>query len=305
MATTQFFPGFTRLTDQIFIRDSITDSTPATARPNQPKTIIIFAWGDALPKHVTKYCDGFRTLYPAAKQIAVLSPIMKTITRSMPQRIEAMKRLLDEIYGSKSGFNSREANEDEDKHEHTDDVLVLAMSNTGGIAYAATLHAYRQKYGRTMPHRLAVLDSTPGSTDLTFANMKRFSLAMALGTASWFPWPFVLTQGLWAVFLYVVNIIEKILGRKSAGAESLLAIGDPELSSKNARRLYLYGKEDRIILYSDIEKHVAGAREEGWKADCVVFEDSGHVEHMRRDAVRYWGAIQDSWEEARTKGCGM
>ncbi|KAL4936695.1 hypothetical protein BDV06DRAFT_233219 [Aspergillus oleicola] len=292
MSKPPFFPGFHAITDQIFTRDALTDTTttPSVSLPHQPRAIILFAWGDAHPKHVTKYLDGFRTLYPASNQVAVLSPILRTITRSMEQRSESMKPVLDAVYGS------------DDPQKHDNGVLVLAMSNTGGIAYAATLHAYFKKYNRAMPHRLLALDSTPGSTDLSLANMKRLSLAMALGVSTFFPWPFVVTQVLSGLFLYLIAFIEMALGRKSAGLESVLAIDNRDLCSMDARRLYLYGKEDRIIAFSDIEKHVAKARKEGWKADCAVFEGSGHVEHMRRDAVRYWEALQGSWEAASKGG---
>ncbi|KAL2829621.1 hypothetical protein BJY01DRAFT_261194 [Aspergillus pseudoustus] len=290
-AATPYFPGFTAVSDQICVRNGIPASTEAIFVPNkaQVKTLVIFAWGDAQPKHVTKYADGFRALYPAAKQIVVLSPIYKALWRTMGQRIEAMKPILDEVFPPTTGKG--------DDHDGSG-ILVHVMSNTGGIAYAATLHAYRNKYGRPFPHQLLVLDSTPGSTDLTFANMKRFALAMALGTAKWFPWPFFVTRGLWAIFLYVLNLIEKLLGRTSAGAESVRAVETPELASLEARRLYLYGKEDQIILWSDIESHVAKVRERGWKADCRLFEGSGHVDHMRKSPAVYWKAIHNAWEEA-------
>ncbi|KAL4786901.1 hypothetical protein BJX76DRAFT_320065, partial [Aspergillus varians] len=260
--TTSFFPGFTALSDQVFLREG-TDTntnTNTNTNPTDPAVIIIFAWGDAQPKNVTKYADGFRTLYPNAKQIAVLSPIYKALWRSMAQRVEAMKPVLDAVFPS--------SNVD----EHTSSVLVHVMSNTGGIAYAATLHAYKDTYGQAMPHRLASLDSTPGSTDLTLANMRRLSLAMALGTAGWFPWPFAVTQGIWAVFLYVVSGVEMVLGRESAGVESVKVLGEPGLCGRDVRRLYLYGKEDRIILWSDVEQNVAEARAGGWKVDCTLFE---------------------------------
>ncbi|KAJ0413492.1 hypothetical protein BJY00DRAFT_296811 [Aspergillus carlsbadensis] len=290
-AVSGYFPGFRAVSDQIFVRDANSASELATtSNTDNVKILIIFAWGDAQPKHVTKYADGFRALYPGAKQIAVLSPIYKAIWRTMGQRIEAMKPILDEVFPSPS---------DEKGQHDGSGILIHVMSNTGGIAYAATLHAYRNQYGRPLPHQLAVLDSTPGSTDLTFDNMKRFALAMALGTAKWFPWPFFVTRGLWAVFLYVLNLIEKVLGRTSAGAESVRTVEAPELASTATRRLYLYGKEDHIILWTDIEKHVAKVRERGWKSDCQLFEGSGHVDHMRKSPVVYWKAIRDAWDASR------
>ncbi|KAL4978291.1 hypothetical protein BDW66DRAFT_149417 [Aspergillus desertorum] len=96
----------------------------------------------------------------------------------------------------------------------------------------------------------------------------------------------------------MLNLIEKVLGRTSAGAESVKVAEDPELASLATKRLYLYGKGDQIILWSDIEAHVAKARRNGWAADCAVSGGSGHVEHMRKHPVAYWKAIKEAWEGA-------
>ncbi|KAL4791427.1 hypothetical protein BDV19DRAFT_401186 [Aspergillus venezuelensis] len=283
-------PGFHALSNQIHTRDGLTNSTtnPSISLPAQPRAIILFAWGDANPKHVSKYLDGFRALYPASKQVLVLSPILTTITRSLDQRAESMKPVLDAVYGP----------QDSNPEDHDGNILVLAMSNTGGIAYASTLVSYFKQYRRAMPHRLLVLDSTPGSTDLSLSNMWRLSYALALGVAPFLPIPFAVTQFLSGIFLYLISFIEILLGRKSAGFESAEIIDNADHCTTAARRLYLYGMSDRIISYKDIEGHVGRARSQGIKADAVVFEGSGHVEHMRRFGERYWGAIEDSWEGA-------
>ncbi|KAL4964271.1 uncharacterized protein BDV14DRAFT_209417 [Aspergillus stella-maris] len=285
-------PGFHALSTQIHTRDGLKNTTtnPSITNPTQPRIIILYAWGDANPKHVSKYLDGFRSLYPASKQLLVLSPILTTITRSLEQRAESMKPVIEAVYGP-----THRNGEEED---HDDNVLVLAMSNTGGIAYASTLVAYFKQYSRAMPHRLLILDSTPGSTDLSLSNMARLSYALALGIAPFIPFPFVVTQFLSGIFLYIISFIEILLGRKSAGFQSAEIIDSADYCSTGARRLYLYGRSDRIISYRDIEGHVARARGEGVKADAVVFEGSGHVEHMRLHGEKYWGSIEESWDGA-------
>ncbi|GAB0132187.1 hypothetical protein EsDP_00000630 [Epichloe bromicola] len=67
------------------------------------------------------------------------------------------------------------------------------MSNTGAVNYATTLNAYQETFGHSMPHQLLAMDSTPGSSDLSWGNVTRWSRAMALGAAAWFPWPFAVT----------------------------------------------------------------------------------------------------------------
>lgn len=206
--------------------------------------------------------------------------------QSLEQRAEHMTHVV------KSAFPSDISNTDEEGS-----VLVHIMSNTGAIFYAATLHAYRKAYNKPLPPRLVVLDSTPGSTDMTLEALPRFSRAMALGTAAWFPWPFVVTQCLWATFLVGNHFLQVITGRESAPVTSIKAFQNPDMQEKSAKRVYLYSKEDQIILWSDIEKHIAESREQGWQTDAVVFEGSGHVGHMRLHPEKYWNSIQAAWIE--------
>ncbi|KAL4876611.1 hypothetical protein BJY04DRAFT_222943 [Aspergillus karnatakaensis] len=305
------FPDFNPLTPEIYTRPGLQTPTP---NPTHPHTIIIFAWGDAQPKHIAKYAAGFRTLFPHAQQIAVLAPIYKALVRTMAMRIEAMKPIIEATYpGSISQFaNSKESTEGAERQEekdkegtknkhlqrpmHDGNVLVHVMSNTGGINYAAFLHAYRGIYGKPFPHKLVSLDSTPGSTAMTFSNLKRHSLAMALGTAAWFPWPMGVTQYIWAGFLYTLSTIENVIGVESAAVQSVNAVRDKELLGLQTRQLFLYGKADRIILWSDIEEHIAGVKGAGWEVEARLFEGSGHVEHMRRFGAEYWGAVREAWE---------
>lgn len=274
------YPGFTGLSDQVLFRAA---TEPADKTKQQPRTVLIFGWGDGQPKHVAKYADGFRRLFPCANQIMVLSPISRAMWQSLEQRAESMTHVV------KAAFPDGESTQDEGS------MLVHIMSNTGAIFYAATLHAYRQAYNKPLPHRLVVLDSTPGSTDITLETLPRMSRAMALGTAALFPWPFLVTQCLWATFLAATHLWETVTGRDGAPVTSMKAFQNPDMQEKSAKRLYLYSKDDQIILWSDIEKHIAESREQGWQTDSVLFEGSGHVGHMRLHPEEYWKSIQNAW----------
>ncbi|KZL82554.1 paxu protein [Colletotrichum incanum] len=282
------FPGFTTVTDQIFVREGeklIEGTHPA---PDHPRVVIVYAWGDAIPKHVAKYTDGFRKLFQHARQIVVLAPILKAMRQDLETRADNMKPIINLAY---PGADSATTNPNEDA------VLLHVMSNTGGINYAGTLYAYQQKYGRAMPHRLSIYDSTPGSVVLTIDNLKRWSLAMALGTANWFPWPFVMTQCIMGVFLLLNQAYEYLIGRESAPVFSVKAIGDPRYVSKGSRKLFLYSKEDPLIGWKDIEQNMAESKVKGYAYNAVIFEGSGHVGHMRMFPDKYWGAIADAWKE--------
>lgn len=273
-------PGFTAHSDQVFVREADqSDKAPA----DHPDVVMIYGWGDGLPKHVSKYAEGYLGLFPYAKQIVVLSPIQKAFNSDLQQRSDSMLPVIKAVFPS--------------GEEAPKKILAHTMSNTGAVNYAAMLNAYQQLYNTPCPHQLLVMDSTPGGTNF-WANLSRWSRAMALGTAGWFPWPFAVTQGIWAVWLMVNGFYEALIGRESAGGWSSKAVNDGQYEVDGARRLYMYSKEDDLIHWGDIEEHAALSRKLGREADVEVFEGSGHVGHMRMHGEQYWNSILASWKRA-------
>ncbi|KAK6088166.1 PaxU protein [Seiridium cupressi] len=276
---TQGFPGFTKLSNTVYLRPAVTSDATAS-NPTYPTTILMYAWGDALPKHLNKYVLGYLLLYPNAQIVMVLGPMVKMFWQSLEQRSSNMEIAIRALAGA------------------DERVLVHAMSNTGGVNYAATLHAYRRlNPGKTLPHILCVFDSTPGSTSVR-TNLGPWSRAMAIGAASWFPGPMAVPRFLAVLFLLAIHSIAYIRGIPSAAVFSTKAINDPEFESSKARRTYLYGTHDDIIQWEALEQHAAQAKEKGFQTDLERFEGTSHVGHMKADPERYWGAIKDSWVEA-------
>ncbi|KAM0545785.1 hypothetical protein ACHAPJ_011209 [Fusarium lateritium] len=276
------FPGFKTLSDQVFVRDGDRREDEDTSPPDHPRVVIIYGWGDGLPKHVSKYSDGFCRLYPHAKQIIVLSPIFKTMRQSLHRRSQSMMVVVEEAF----------------RDSVEDSVLIHVMSNTGGINYASTIKAYSQRYGQPLPHRLTILDSAPGSYTFTWHNLICWSYAMALGTAAVFPWPFAFTQFICGAYLCANRLVDNILRQESAQAFSLRVLVDGNFESLSAERLYLYGKKDDIIAWADIEDHCAQAEKARYEVESVLFSDSGHVGHMRLHPEKYWGAVDGAWRNA-------
>ncbi|TQV91994.1 paxU protein [Cordyceps javanica] len=282
--------GFDSLSDQVFVRDG--DLEAVTATKNHPDIVAIYGWGDCLPQHVAKYADGYRAMFPGAKQVVVLSPIAKAMFTSRKQRREHMTPVVNYLFGSPNASESTGVVQGDSR------ILVHAMSNTGAINFAATLDAYVERFKSPMPHTLFVMDSTPGGTNLTWANLKRWSRAMALGTAKWFPWPFVATQSIWAFFLLLNTLFLWVRRRQHAGAWSRIAAHQEAFATKRARRLYIYSKDDDLIDYRDIENHALESEQLGYAVDTKEFYGSGHVGHMRMHPDEYWPTIQRSWVNA-------
>lgn len=282
------FPGFTRLSDQIY---SLQADFPSTTRPadsTDPDTIIVFGWGDGKPKNVVKYVDGYRALFPHAHVVIVLATTLKAAYQSLGERTDGMMPVLDAAFlrGPEAGDRQRR-------------VLLHTMSNAGGINLASTLNAYRVRYsGAQLPHQLMVCDSTPGGVVFS-QQVRRWSRAMALGMARLFPWPFAFTQALCYAFLWLNRLWEFILRRRHAGAWSREAVNKPDMVPLDtAARLYMYSKEDDIIGWQDIELHAAEARRLGYAAETQMFDGTKHVDHMRSYPDQYWGAITKAWKGA-------
>ena len=271
--------GFRRISSQIYVRDP--DSSEEKVSDSAPTTIIVYGWGDGQPRHVAKYADGYHVLYPSARLIVVLTPILGTFFQTPAVRIQSMAPIIDTVFGAGRETESEER------------LLVHIMSNMGATSFASTLCAYRRAKKAAMPHRLFVLDSTPGSTGLR-PNLAPWSRALSLGMARYLPWPFAVTQGFAAAFLVAMHGLALLTRTKPAAVFAMETIADPE-TTVAARRLYIYSKEDDLIRWQDVEDHAAKAKQQGVSLDMELFEGTGHVSHMRADPQRYWGAIEENW----------
>ncbi|KAK0716098.1 hypothetical protein B0H67DRAFT_257111 [Lasiosphaeris hirsuta] len=291
--------GFARLSDQVYMQPAVVPTNLHMVDPSHPTTVIIYGWGDASPKHVSKYVDGYRRLFPHAKLVLIFSPILRAIIQHVDVRTRDMEPVLDAVFGVDHTHPVAHQDEAPPKAAQIIDDRILAhvMSNTGGINFASTLNAYLRRHNATLPHRMLVCDSTPGSVDF-MPNLMPWSRAMALGVASWFPWPFAATQVLAGGFLAALHGAGWVLGRTSAAEFSTGAVSDPAFSTTAARKLYLYSKEDDIIHWQDIEAHAALSRARGYAVDAEVFDGTSHVGHMRKHPEQYWTAITRTWREA-------
>ncbi|KAJ5278625.1 hypothetical protein N7478_003997 [Penicillium angulare] len=280
------FPGFTPISDRVYLRNGQEKAKPAPA--NEPTTIIIYGWGDGMPKNVSKYTDGFHELYPSARILVVLSKTFHASSQPLDDRIEAMMPLVDTIFPTPTGSSPDEPER----------VLIHAMSNTGGIFLAATFVAYQQRHGtdKKFPHQLLVCDSTPGGLHFP-SQVARWSRAMAVGTAKFFPWPLIITQGLWYVYLWANWALEQLKGTEPSGNWAVRTCLDHSICPTDVTRLYLYSKEDEIIWWEDLEENVAGVKAQGFPAELEMFDGSPHVGHMRLHPEQYWNRITNCWKE--------
>ncbi|KAH7028194.1 uncharacterized protein B0I36DRAFT_328786 [Microdochium trichocladiopsis] len=302
------FPSAARYSEQIFMFEYEPTATTAGSA-DEPSTIIIFGWGDGQAKHVSKYISGYRELFPSVtKIVVVLATTFKAAYQPLHERVSGMMPVIDAAFPD--GPVLAAAARDKTKTKTSADgaaalsphspVLLHAMSNAGGINLASALHACKQRFGTPMPHRLLVLDSTPGGVVFR-EQVGRWARAMAIGMSRRFPWPYAVTYALCYVFLWMMKGVEWILRRHHAGAYSRTAVNAGDIIAVPARRLYLYSQADDIIQAKDVEVHAAQAKGLGFGVDLAEFEGSEHVGHMRRHPEQYWKAVADSWAAAGAK----
>lgn len=274
-------PGFKAISDQIFERRVDTrDVSP----DSHPHAVLIYGWGNALPKYVLKYAQAYHRIFPHASQFIILSRIIKTVCSDPLQSSAAMRPLIEAAFTR--GFH-------EDKR-----TLVHCFSDTGTITYAATLNEYRSQFGKPLPHHLLVLDSSPAESFPSLFVLERWSKAMAAGFVTYAPWPSIFVQGLCAAFLASHGLLEFMIGRDNASISSYRILNDPSYATRAARRLYLYSKEDDVIPWEHVVKHGAEAEKEGYTISETVFDGSTHVGHMRKFPQEYWTAIAKAWRES-------
>lgn len=286
MTTTSRFQGYTALSDQVHVLQP-TGNIP----PRDPETVIIYAWGDGQPKHIIKYADGYRALYPHSRIIIVLCTLLESIFQTVSKRTQAMLPVVHAagLLPESPGL-------------HRDNrIIVQAMSNSGTVSFIATLLAYRMacrdqpKQGRPFPCGLIVFDSAPGGTSLV-RNLGRWSLALAVATGAVIPLPVLLMRLVWAGVLLLGEGIQRVTRWPAVGRLFPGPLLDPKLVPNSAHRLFFYSTTDEMVGWEDVEDSVAQWRRAGCSCTTEMFDNSRHVGHMRMDPERYWNAIGKAWE---------
>lgn len=76
------------------------------------------------------------------------------------------------------------------------------------------------------------------------------------------------------------------------------SVNNAETMDINAKRCYVFSKEDKVIWWRDILDHAEDAECKGWKVRTEVFEKGQHTALMRYDKERYWATVKNTWLEA-------
>ncbi|BGP47487.1 hypothetical protein JCM10450v2_003339 [Rhodotorula kratochvilovae] len=273
---------------------------PATAALNgaaaggaakAPELVLISSWMGAQLKHVEKYVETYRKLYPTSA-ILLLRSSEADFFRSSTL-VRALSPAVDVLRARTSGYTAGPSS----------GLLVHAFSN-GGCLTLKTLNELLRAEGKTsdaqplvaaakqLPARAVVLDSCPG-----LQNFRGTIAAFTAGVKSPFvkvPLVAILTVVFGALRLWdIIKRQPPILSRLSSYLNSSAFPAVP--------RLYLYSDIDKLVPCADVERHAAAARAAGVEVRTERFDGTPHVAHARVEPERYWGAIQEVWEKSGEK----
>ncbi|BGP39390.1 hypothetical protein JCM10449v2_003328 [Rhodotorula kratochvilovae] len=273
---------------------------PATAALNgaaaggaakAPELVLISSWMGAQLKHVEKYVETYRKLYPTSA-ILLLRSSEADFFRSSTL-VRALSPAVDVLRARTSGYTAGPSS----------GLLVHAFSN-GGCLTLKMLNELLRAEGKTddaqplvaaakqLLARAIVLDSCPG-----LQNFKGTIAAFTAGVKSPFvkvPLVAILTVVFGALRLWdIIKRQPPILSRLSSYLNSSAFPAVP--------RLYLYSDIDKLVPCADVERHAAAARAAGVEVRTERFDGTPHVAHARVEPERYWGAIQEVWEKSGEK----
>ncbi|KAK2055532.1 hypothetical protein LY76DRAFT_595965 [Colletotrichum caudatum] len=251
------------------------DPPSAVPDPNSPKLIAIFSWMSAQDVHIAKYTSRYMALYPSASILLVKCPFIHTLSDRISKRqikpaVPIVRALADSTPPS----------------EARPQLLLHVFSNGGATNFAKFLDMYADadRAGRlALPPHVTLYDSCPGA----FHWMRSYRAMSA-------SMPRILAP-LAHVFIGLFWLLHVPLGRRGFFDKMWATLRQKALLVSEKRRAYMYSKEDRMIHWSDVERHADESKQVGFKVRAERFEGSQHVAHSKLNPSRYWGLVKEMW----------
>ncbi|KFY07838.1 hypothetical protein V492_06780 [Pseudogymnoascus sp. VKM F-4246] len=269
------FEGFTRLGPNSYFYDAPKSGDPFRDQvsPPHPDVILFMSWLDAQPKHIAKYTEYYKNLYPNASIILATSSTMEAVTRSKANDTKLYPPIVAKLQALPPSTR----------------ILLHSFSNGGLSNTALTTKEYNRRTNAPLPIQAQIFDSGPGYPHF-WADIRALRAGL--------PKNFIIRNLATAMLTVAYALYTSIWWLR--GVENpIITYGKmmnlPELFSPKVPRAYIYSREDDMVQYGDVEDHMAKAKALGYEARAEMFEGSGHVSHMPNDSKRYWDIVQSVW----------
>jgi len=256
----------------------------SSSRP--PGLIVLCAWLDAAPKHVAKYVVKHKVLFPSARILLFFNHRENMLWR--PDFIQ-FNRLEPALLAVKDFL----------AQDMCGDILLHVFSNGGAHSATQLTQAWRQSGAspRHVPIACEILDSCPSIPNYTLS-VHAVIQGLPKGFAiRLFMIPITVVLIGFATLLHIVGIARLSVDKMR------YALNDPQgsfVTETVKRRIYVYGKGDQMVPWTDVLAHAEEARRVLGKdkVQTEEFVGSKHVAHAVVDGERYWRLITDAWKRS-------
>ena len=270
-----------------------TASLPPLITNLGPELILMFTWMGASPKNIAKYAAEYRSLYPKAAILLIMTSVVDIVFR----RITTLSTRMQAAVAAVTPYITDAENEGRKPR-----ILVVAFSNGGSFTFTTFAREFRKQHaGVRLPLSALILDSSPDRGEYNRA----VAAVWISGRKNPFLGPFTLVMlhlvfgSIWA--------FHHALGKEDRIQRAYRELNESGLVLDMIPRLYLYSKADQIVDWEEVEQHADTARMSGdAQVEKVVFEGSEHVFHVKEDKVKYWNAVRRCWNASQVvNACEM
>ena len=223
----------------------------------------------AAPKHIAKYTEGYKRLFPDASILLIESSITNMF--ALPDFGPACQ-----VIESFAKSSSRQ-----------DPYIVLQACSNGGANNATWLAERLLQTNNRLPYRKLILDCCPGkgeaisATQAISLSLPKQPLIRAIGSSLIFSVTVVL-MGIYIAFGWE-DTISRIRRR----------FNDANMFSTEVPKLYLYSEGDALVKWQHVHEHAEDARQKGYSVQEERFQKAAHVALLMEDGERYWYAVKD------------
>jgi hypothetical protein len=256
------YEGFEELASLVHVY-----TAPETAPTDSP-IVILCTWMGASTKMIGRYIKAYISTIPNATIILITSNFNSVMSLSVSQWAKQVDGAIDIILSHRSK-----------------PIYACAYSNGGLQSLVQLALAYKARTKSTIDLKATVLDSAPGSPELTVAH-RTFLLTSNPPSVAYYPvsvlvWLYL--GGYWTVMT--------LRGIDTPVADSRNKINDTTLF-RPGQRVYIYSKEDQLVPWQWVEANAESAEKKGWEVKKELFAGSKHVAHTVADKERYWQIVK-------------
>lgn len=291
---------------------SLSDAGKDGSRRRDPGLILLGTWMGAAPKHIQKYTDAYRHLFPSSPILLLRSePTDFMKPRAARENLRPAARIL-EAYAQNpfvplplppapsSGVSAEllektglQADGSDKADANADGTMLVHVWSNGG---SNALWSVRRQCA-AFPHYRLIMDSCPGQFHYR-ATYTAFSLTIP------YPWlrrllaPLLHALCCWFWVRLRLPRLSRLIGGEGRGGPLRLSAdshNDPKLLGVDVGRTYIYSDEDALVPSADVEEHGKEAQQAGFKVRMEKFRGSQHVAHAKKDPERYWRLVRQTW----------